>query len=357
MTEKVFGFWNVVEPKESEAPLSAECSFDCQQCSKMPKGLKGDLMASPNLPSLINETSGRQSSSSSVDVTDVLIMLPGNPGVVDWYNDMMQAILKQSEGKVAVLVCGFLGHHSGRVASEHKGGLLGGSTGVACLQEQIESLDTLLTNVVLPSFSRDQKIKVHIGGHSIGAFVAAHLAARHPNSIQGKCFLLAPTVCNMLPSPNGQMNNKFLNFPLITLAAGLAAVATRLVPTSFLKPAIKNLEKTPMADEHLDIALGMAKSTPGILQSMLWMARSEFDQLTSIDPHLLSMIGPERTVAYFAQHDGWVPQSDIALFRQNCSEGSTIILEENPAVPHAFVLGFNEIVVQNAIAPFIEAMQ
>ena len=274
--------------------------------------------------------------SESVQDRKLLVMFPGNPGIVYFYTHFVEELVACG---FDVLVMGFVGHsivdvNSGRYFQ---------------LQEQVEVASAFIAAILPAATAAYKQGGCYLAGHSIGGWMAIQMAGRFPHF--KKAFLLAPTIFNMVQSPNGRKNKKFLKTWLITVFTSTVVPFAGSLPSSLFQFLLRSTQK------ELDPnGSWVAEQMPrrAMMRNMLMLAQSEFQQVTTLDVPLLQSIG-HRLVFYFVKVDGWVPLSDVELIRNAVApvKGSTVVLEENDLVPHAWCLKFNREVVQNGILPFV----
>jgi pimeloyl-ACP methyl ester carboxylesterase len=270
---------------------------------------------------------------SSTVGRNLIIFYPGNPGVVNFYLDFVALLAAKA---VDVIVMGFAGH------SLHE--LNGGQ--YFTLQDQLELAHQFTGRVLSkPVISRYKSC--NLGGHSIGSFVALHMCARFADV--SRAFMLTPTICNMKLSPNGTRNGKFLKPWLIH------TVCSTVLPLFEMMPQRVKIAAVQLAQNELDgqqrwITTKMGR--PSMIRNLLFLARSEFEQVATLDVELLAA-HQERLILYFVKHDGWVPLDDVDLIRQHAPAAHALIVEENEKVAHAWCLHFNANVVEAAVLPFL----
>lgn len=270
---------------------------------------------------------------STKPARNLLIFFPGNPGIVYFYQEFA-ALLAQ--GGVDVVVVGFAGH------SLHE--LNDGRHYV--LQDQLELAHNFCERILKPRVV-SRYTSCNVGGHSIGAFVALHICARFEEV--AKAFLLTPTICNMKSSPNGAKNGKFLKPWLIRGVCSTVLPLFEWMPQGIKNAAVRHAQEH-LNDSHQWIATKMGR--PGMIRNLLFLARSEFEQVATLDAELLRA-HQHRLVMYFVKKDGWVPLEDVGLIKTHTPLAHAHIVEEDERVAHAWCLHDNEAVVQASILPYL----
>lgn len=302
------------------------CTLNC--------GTKVTVDVMESRPCLLPSCVSAAGISSSTDPNKtLLVMFPGNPGVVNFYKHFVELL---SAKDVDVLVMGFAGH------SLHE---LNDSRWFE-LQHQLDLADhfcrTVFNERTLARYS-----VCAVGGHSIGAYVALHMTSRFP--CIHKAFLLTPTICNMRRSPNGRSKDRLLNKPLITCATSLLLPLLHRLPEC-AKSVVVSATQPRLDENGRWIATRMTR--PNMIRNLLMLARSEFAQVAELDVQLLTAV-QEKLVLYFVKQDGWVPLDDVELLRTSAPRAHAHILEDNAEVAHAWCLHHNNEVIRAAIVPFL----
>nr|XP_036228254.1 lipid droplet-associated hydrolase isoform X2 [Bactrocera oleae] len=106
------------------------------------------------------------------DVPEIVICIPGNPGLVGFYTEFLQLLYEQLGEKIPVWIIGHLGHEE--PSKDRK-------TEVPCLKgnEKIFDLDGQLYHKkeFIQRFV-PRNTKIHLIGHSIGAWMSVCLTRR-----------------------------------------------------------------------------------------------------------------------------------------------------------------------------------
>jgi hypothetical protein len=373
------GFWSTVLP----SGLKASCDvlwtsniYKCPESNLFSVQPSSAFSRSSQGVQSITSASASAGSSSAPEVEDIIVLLPGNPGVVEWYEHLAMKILRRSRGKVALIAMGYAGHHSHRLLTpghwyEY--------------QDQVELAHEFFQSIIQASFCREGvadegevgvdvgsqrhgvrrrhadgegkkrasgksgQVRIHVAGHSIGGLVAVHMTCRFP--FIDRCFLLTGTVCNMAASPNGKRNSWIGLGPAIPIAANAARFLAWVLPKGIAQRVVK-FAQPRMEESELAIVLGMGSYHT--VRNVLTMGLSEFRQVATIDRAMLGMV-EEKLIAYFVRHDGWVPLSDVELFKTSAPKAK-VIVENDCAVEHAWCLHHNDEILDNALAVGIPSL-
>eukprot|EP00754_Rhynchopus_humris_P045440 Rhum_TRINITY_DN4907_c0_g1::Rhum_TRINITY_DN4907_c0_g1_i1::g.16029::m.16029 len=271
---------------------------------------------------------------------DIVVVVPGNPGVAAFYTDFMTHLMKDVEGK-RVVCLGYAGHSSGR------------RDGVFSLQEQVDFVASLVDMI---RGVNEDKVRLHIIGHSVGAYIGLRVAERLPEQVVASFAGLFPAVEDIGKGSNAVISPVFQ--PVLRhAAAGLVGLLSWL-PESVRLAVARRFVQESKDPKHVDIVAAIDYS---MLHNILYMSKFEMHEIGTMNRKTLSAVAHNATF-YYAEVDGWVPPHVVPRMRENLSSlsqktvGSTpqcaaprVIIDESGA-PHAFVLSHSEHVAQ-LIAP------
>ena len=122
---------------------------------------------------------------------DIVVMIPGNPGSSSFYTEFLTHLLGLTEHRA---VCIGLAGHSG--ANE----------GTFSVHDQITFVSSIVTRIL----DVNQEARVHIVGHSVGAFIGMHVAAGMVEDKVATYKGLFPTVEHIVKGSNAIMRPLFL---------------------------------------------------------------------------------------------------------------------------------------------------
>lgn len=264
----------------------------------------------------------------------LLIFFCGNPGIVYFYKSFVEILHARN---IDVLVMGYAGHSIVDVS--------GGR--YYLLQQQIDLADQFCRSVLHNGTVARYK-KCTFGGHSIGAYVALQMTNRFPSVIH-RCFLLTPTICNMEISPHGKSKKAFLKRPIIHVVCATVIPILSLLPESWKDFIVRHTQR------DLDVNgrwVSKQMVRPSMICNMLMMAKSEFEEVRTLDVPMLSRV-EDKLVGYFVKKDGWVPLTDYDAIVRNAPNAVAMVLEEDENVLHAWCLHHTVDVVEKGIMPYL----
>lgn len=260
-----------------------------------------------------------------------MVVIPGNPGIVEFYERFAWQLHSHVAGGADVTVVGHLGHCSlsltgGRVhtyaeQTEHKVAL------VAAL-----AAGTLVDEGGGGSSGGDAvpaPAALVLAGHSIGALMAVDAMRRVPSAAVRQVHLLTPTLHRIGDTPKGRRLTPLLRVLRRVVAAAATAAGAVLPARLATALAAANVGREAAAVEGVHVTL-----RPGVLRNVLEMAWGEMNEVGDLD-HVTVGGNADRLRAVFAGKDGWVPPEHVALLLRTAPEMRTATFE---GMPHAFVI-------------------
>jgi hypothetical protein len=248
-----------------------------------------------------------------------LVVLPGNPGIVEPYAAYVSALVRASGGAVTGgLVLGHSGHSSATATRAHPPWTLA--------QQLAHKRDA-----VVALLADEPGARLVLAGHSVGAWMVVELL-REPaiRAAVLRCLLLFPTLSDIGASRNGVRLTpvfRHLRGAAWLLMAGIAA----------LPPPLLTLALRVLASPKDDAALACLRPVvhPDAIVSAFTMAHHEMAEIRALDEahvgahaHLLA--------AYFAEEDDWVSTTDAKAMAARFPAATVVSCAEGHR--HAFVL-------------------
>eukprot|EP01061_Rhynchopus_euleeides_P016662 TRINITY_DN27983_c0_g2_i4.p1 TRINITY_DN27983_c0_g2~~TRINITY_DN27983_c0_g2_i4.p1 ORF type:complete len:331 (+),score=129.81 TRINITY_DN27983_c0_g2_i4:63-995(+) len=274
---------------------------------------------------------------------DIVVMVPGNPGVSAFYTEFLEHLMTQVPGKRMVCL-GFAGHTPGR------------SDGVFSVEEQIHFVRSLVDRIR----ETNETARLHFMGHSVGAYVGVNVAAQLPEEHVASFTGLFPTVEHIAQGSNAVVRPVFVP-GLRHMAAGLAGALGYL--PAVLRNRVAKMFATTTDPDHIDTVAGLADFS--LINNLLYMAGTEMVDITDMPHSTLEKLA-HKSNFYYAEVDGWVPDHLIPRMEQHLETltgkqvGKTPtcagprVVRDTTKAPHAFVLSHSKEVAE-AIAPMLHA--
>ncbi|AAZ12233.1 hypothetical protein, conserved [Trypanosoma brucei brucei TREU927] len=264
----------------------------------------------------------------------MFVLFPGNPGIVNFYEQFVELL---SLKDVDVLVMGYSGHS---ICDRNNGKVYG-------LRDQIDNARDFFDSIqerALSYYGND----IYIGGHSIGAFIAAKILVVFP--CIRRCFSLCGVLSRIQETPNGRHmffvgGNVIFYYVFVYLVVAVLVLLPRFVSSWFIRRQAPTLSPVLVSQfiEHYNT---------GALRNCFSMCREEFQVVREPDQQFLGLVG-KRMVFYCVQDDGWAPLSHVQEAKELCGDCAGFVVESDPSVIHAWCLSNNETVIEKGILPFM----
>ncbi|XP_015176315.1 PREDICTED: lipid droplet-associated hydrolase [Polistes dominula] len=231
---------------------------------------------------------------------DVVIVIPGNPGVPQFYEGFIKSLNSKLPSETPVWVIGHAGHiqppkdleinmPSNKEWDKYYG-----------LTAQIEHKIQFIRNYV------PNDAKIYLIGHSIGCwFILNVLKDEDISKKVEKCYLLFPTVEHMADTPNGRFLTKFI-LHIVNLLLFLTWIFTCF--PYYLKAFLIRLFGIfyGIPAKHVNTVILLLQ--PSVLKRVFRLADEEMKQVKELDHNIVSQhIG--KLWLYYSEKDQWTPIS------------------------------------------------
>lgn len=249
---------------------------------------------------------------------DLILLLSGNPGLIQLYRPFCGRLVALGQGAWSVVAAAHAGHAPGHLHPV-------GPESWFTLADQLAHHQALLQT--MPGAGR-----VHVVGHSIGAWLGLHLYDALPPARRGRLVMLMPTVEGMAQTPNGRRLA-----PLLTPAGQRGAVglltALRALPLAARRRLVARLYlgDTPAPDRAALTEGLLGLDGPALVQ-VLRLAREELQTVVEPPRALLTAHAAHLSVA-LAAGDGWNLPDAAACFP------AASVWQAPAGTRHAFLFG------------------
>lgn len=212
------------------------------------------------------------------------------------------------------------------------------------LQGQVAHKLDLISNYI------DKNSKIHLVGHSIGAWLILELLNNH-ESIYKKVSsinLLFPTIQKMAESKNGIFFNNVLRRVNVLIVMLFSLFS--LLPLRLRLYAIRLYLKFYSLPPHYTDRI-LKYLNPKVGEKVLFLAYDEMDTVTVLNTEALDKVKHLTNVIY-SNRDGWAPvhyMDDLKMFQPH-------LQMKEVDINHAFVLKYSEQVAE-MVSNFIKVKQ
>jgi hypothetical protein len=256
----------------------------------------------------------------------VIIIIPGNPGIPDFYHKFSKELFQHL--KIPVIVVGYLGH-----SFEHP------TTQIFSIHEQLEHKYAFIQFLI----KKNQKISIHLAAHSVGSWISLEIVGRGDSQIKN-FFGLFPTISYLNLSENGQ--SLFMRTSskkeMRNIFAWIAHSAAYL--PKFLRYWISKLVKS---QTELESYIVESLMNHDIVNNVLFLADTEFRDIGEANYEIIDQ-NKSKIQFYYGNPDHWVPIGFNQEMKVKYPENVTIDQENNK---HGFVVEKKGV---NAMVNFIK---
>ncbi|KAF2072341.1 hypothetical protein CYY_006336 [Polysphondylium violaceum] len=248
-----------------------------------------------------------------------IIVVPGNPGVVDFYYDFIKHLY--SNLKLDIIAVSHLGH-CGKIQESFS------------VEEQIEHKALFLDWLLKYRFNDQKDIKFVLIGHSVGSYVSLKVLKRYGDKYP------IQTVCNLFPT--------FRN-----LYEGLSPFIKMVVMRSSTRSAISSfLHYIPsmvtnavlgfiLPTDEVRIAISQ-KINYYLALNILYMAYTETEDIRELDQECKSVFQQnlDSLLFIYGTSDPYTPHQFYHDMKSDYPTGNIEFAQEG--IPHAFVLNHSK---------------
>ncbi|KAJ3191282.1 hypothetical protein HK101_007911 [Irineochytrium annulatum] len=256
----------------------------------------------------------------------VLLVIPGNPGVIQYYDAFMRHIWSLCKGRIEVVGV----QHPGHSAS------LRPTRSPLSLAEQVKHKVAVM-DMLREKYPR-ANTTFFLAGHSIGAYMCLQVLRHRPDLPIRKCYALFPTLRDIASTPRGR-SVSIATLPVLRHFAVLVLLLLRLLlpRPQFLRVTS---HATGMTGRALEVTCDrLLRPSPAWHATSL--GRDEMVSLRALDSETMRR-NAGKVVVLYGDGDGWTPDHHVADMRRDHPDVEVHVCEVG--VPHAFVLAHSEVV-------------
>lgn len=263
---------------------------------------------------------------SRYDHKMLILVIPGNPGMIEFYKDFMETIYVTLGMRVPVWGIS----HSGHVKEPSGVTMppLHGNETLYGLHAQIEHKISFVENFVPKDYS------LILVGHSIGCYISMELMSSVVGAQVSKSVLLFPTIERLALSPQGRWAKQLLNYfqPFaIALLFVLSYLSTR-VQYKIVEWYFQNGEGTVP-----DCALRASMNIFDVSCTRKWMFMAKQEMVIVREPDIENIARHlDDLVFYYGTNDHWCPVAYYEELIERFPDGDIRLCDRG--YDHAFVL-------------------
>ncbi|XP_078037074.1 lipid droplet associated hydrolase sturkopf [Augochlora pura] len=270
-----------------------------------------------------------ESDLSGLGKKDVVVIIPGNPGIPEFYRGFINSLKARLPTETPIWLVG----HSGHVQPPENLSCTMPSDSTwhnnYSLMAQVEHKKSFIKKYI------SEDVNIHLIGHSIGSWMILQMLKDESISKRiKKCYLLFPTIERMSASPNGKFFNRFIWHiaPLLVFLCWILSCLP-LCLQHFLIHICAPLFSVPKKCNKAVHQL----VNPQSLRKVLKMAHEEMQIVRERDDDVLSQHAGKLWF-YYGNCDGWTP---VEYYTSMKSRHPDIVAEFcKHGYHHSFVLKY-----------------
>ncbi|SAL99308.1 hypothetical protein [Absidia glauca] len=251
----------------------------------------------------------------------VLLFVCGNPGLVEYYTDFLNAIYEQAANPYLEIVgVSHLGHSLGPHAS--------GPQPLYGLQEQIDHKIACLDLLRSENPSDTQYILM---GHSMGSYVCAEVLKQRQQHNIIRLIALFPTLREIALTPNGVTLSRSLFRVPLPIVSGVVGLAS-LIPGP-IRQSLTGLITGQKGNGLKVTAHGLMHAS--VVKNVVHMARQEMELIKELDDDFYAT-HVDKFIMYYSRNDQWAPLDHYEFMTEKFPNAQVHLCAED--IPHAFII-------------------
>ncbi|KAJ2082124.1 hypothetical protein H4R24_001820 [Coemansia sp. RSA 988] len=263
---------------------------------------------------------------SSKQAHAVILLIPGNPGLADFYIDFCAAIHHEFIECMDIICVSHLGH----TRFPDNRGLVYRNKKTYNLECQMVNMMAVFDEIDKEYARMEVKPKMFLCAHSVGCYFAQNIVEYRTNRID-RVFSLFPAIESIGQTPRGRQLWFMFQPGVRHVLAGVVDMIRWLLPLRVIH-AIVNGSKSLNADNSHLVVDKMLHGP--CVNSVLRMAADEMRKILSVNEEFYRKFG-HKFVMYYGKNDNWVPIECYHKMRQINTKGKVILCENG--ISHAFV--------------------
>ncbi|KAF9527779.1 hypothetical protein CPB83DRAFT_855611 [Crepidotus variabilis] len=262
----------------------------------------------------------------------ILLFVPGNPGLVDFYIPFLSAVYANSSSAgIAILAHGLLDHTPGieNAPSRYP------ADDILTIQVEtsIEILDTI-TNTY-------PGVRVVTVAHSLGTWINLRMMKARPGAITSS-FLLFPTLSNLANTPKGRLVWRLFS-PLPRRILSSLAFLVDYIPDLVLAQLL------PLWPEHQRLVMRRFASSSSCVNASIATAHAEMKEILDLDLESVEA-NRNRLWFYYGETDHWVGEEKTSFLKAFDPNGQSAQILHGPSeVPHEFCINHSDLLAKDCI--------
>ncbi|CDH53121.1 upf0554 protein c2orf43 homolog [Lichtheimia corymbifera JMRC:FSU:9682] len=252
------------------------------------------------------------------ETTTVLLFIPGNPGLIEYYAEFLECIHAQASPNLEIFAVSHLGVSTGDDPNA-----------LYSFQDQIDHKIECF-DILKKRYSADDT-KFVLMGHSIGAYLAVEVfKQRHAFNID-RLIALFPCLYDIALTPNGMHFTRIFNKLPIGVVSTMASALSYISP-----PLLERLIRLLTGQQGHSVKVTASLLNGFFVRSVLRMAQQEMENVQQLD-HDFYTTHLDKFIIYYSENDQWAPIEHYKYMKQSYPQHEHLYLCEE-RLPHSFIL-------------------
>ncbi|KAJ2777794.1 hypothetical protein GGI15_004394 [Coemansia interrupta] len=260
----------------------------------------------------------------------VMFVIPGNPGLVDFYIDFCSLLHKKFH-TLEIIGVSHLGHtrFANNRGVEHR------VPKTHSLEEQVANMVAVFDAIDQEYSAENPRPKMLLLGHSVGCYFAQKIIECREDRVD-RVYALFPAVAGLADSPRGRQLRLMFQPGLRQTVALVMGFLRWLLPLRLLYHLADhseslNAENSRVVNSRVVVDKMLFGRT---VACILHMASDEMRIIDKLNEPLYRRLG-ERFVMFYGVDDQWVPIERYERMKEVNTKGQVVLCEKG--ISHAFV--------------------
>ncbi|KAJ8326164.1 hypothetical protein QVD99_002314 [Batrachochytrium dendrobatidis] len=274
-----------------------------------------------NVGGHLTEVLYMRASKHTSNIKHVAILYPGNPGIIQYYQQYAEALYRHFDGELEIVGCSYLGHASYIANNDSK---------IYSLDDQITH-KVLFFDVVKAQYPASTNFILI--GHSLGTYMSLKVLSFRQDCSIVKIVALFPTLHSMSASPNGRKASVYTFPPIRYVTRQVISCIVSILPRNLLFLLVSAL--TGIHGPVLYITTNMLTSSTNTA-NVLYLGACEMHQIRDLNDLDVISTHADKFIMYYGVDDGWSPVEHYQDMSRKVPAAKVMLCEKS--VPHSFVV-------------------
>ncbi|XP_075454562.1 lipid droplet-associated hydrolase [Ascaphus truei] len=269
-----------------------------------------------------------QKNNAEIPPNLLILIVPGNPGIVGYYRTFMQALYCGLDQQYPVWAVSHAGH-----CAPPRGMDMTDDTELNQMEDIFGLNGQIEHKLAFLKMNVPNDIKLVLIGHSIGCYIILEMMKRSVSLKVLQSVMLFPTIERMAQSPQGKIMTPLLCSLryVIYMPIYLLSFLPESVKTSLVRFVLRGIKSVDEASVAASVNLFRVDCTA----NAMYMGSQEMMKVMERDNNTIQQ-NLSKLIFYYGAKDNWCPVQYYEDIRKEFPEGNIWLCEKG--IRHAFVL-------------------